>query len=163
MRRSLWVSIAALAVLCDRCPAEPNAPPGKPAGIAVYTPESLKWSDAPAVLPRGAKAAVLEGDPSKEGPFVMRVKLPDGYRIAPHTHPKPERITVISGTFFVGEGAKFDPKHGHPMPVGTFGTWPAGMKHFVWTEGETVIQLHGTGSWSLEYVYPEDDPRRANR
>jgi len=163
MRWSFLVSITAIALVCNYCSAEPNASTAGRPGIAVYTPDSLHWSDAPPVLPRGANAAVLEGDPSKEGPFVMRVKLPDGYRIPPHTHPKPERITVISGNFFVGEGAKFDSKHGHAMPAGTFGTWPAGMKHFVWTEGETVIQLHGVGPWSLEYVHPEDDPRQGKK
>jgi quercetin dioxygenase-like cupin family protein len=159
MRWSTPLAVLALAALCGRVSAEPNTPQSKPSGIAVYAPDAMKWSDAPPVLPRGARVAVLEGDPSKQGPFVMRVKLPDGYRIPPHTHPKAERLTVISGTFFVGQGATFDPKKGHPMPAGTFGTWPAGMQHFVWTEGETVIQLHGEGPWSLNYVNPTDDPR----
>jgi quercetin dioxygenase-like cupin family protein len=159
MRWSTPLAVLALAALCGRGPAEPNTPKGEPSGIAVYAPDAMKWSDAPPVLPRGAQVAVLEGDPSKQGPFVMRVKLPDGYRIPPHTHPKAERLTVISGTFFVGQGATFDTKKGHPMSAGTFGTWPAGMQHFVWTEGETVIQLHGEGPWSLNYVNPTDDPR----
>jgi quercetin dioxygenase-like cupin family protein len=158
-----FMMVAALATtlfVCDRGRSEPpqTTKAGRD-GLSVYTPESLKWADAPASLPHGAKVAALEGDPAKEGPFVMRVKLPDGYRIPPHTHPKRERLTVISGTFFVGEGPTFDPKKGHPMPAGTFGTWPAGMQHFVWTEGETVIQLHGEGPWSLNYVNPADDPR----
>jgi hypothetical protein len=62
--------------------------------VSVHGPSNLQWIDAPASLPRGAKIAVLEGDPSKEGPFVFRALLPDGYRIPPHTHPKIERITV---------------------------------------------------------------------
>src|SRR5262245_7474263 len=160
MRWSILVAFVMVAE-CGETSAQPG---GKPeGGIAVYTPNSMKWSDAPPVLPRGAKVAVLEGDPAKEGPFVMRIKLPDGYRISPHTHPKTERVTVISGTFFVGEGAKFDPKKGHPMTAGTFGTWPAGMKHFVWTEGETIIQIHGIGPWTLEYVNSRDDPRNARK
>ena len=69
-------------------------------------------------------------------------------------------VTVISGTFYIGMGDKFDPEKGRAMPAGSFGTWPAGMKHFVWVKGETVIQLHGTGPWSLTYVNPEDDPRK---
>src|SRR5262249_52278264 len=52
------------------------------------------------------------------------------------------------------------PAKGRAMPAGSFGTWPAGMRHYVWVEGETVIQLHGTGPWSLTYVNPADDPRR---
>ena len=87
----------------------------------------LKVGDL-ASLPKGAVIAVLEGNPNKEGPFVFRVKIPDGYRVPPHTHPKTERVTVISGTFNIGMGDKFDEKKTRPMPAGTFGHWPAGMK-----------------------------------
>src|SRR4051794_26167426 len=76
--------------------------------IAVYSPAEIKWLDGPTSVPPGAKLAVLEGNPAKEGPFVIRLKLPDGYRIPPHTHPKPERLTVISGVFNIGMGEKFD-------------------------------------------------------
>ena len=99
--------------------------------IMMYPAANIKWMDGPPSLPQGAKMAVLEGDPGKEGPFVFRVKLPDGYRVAPHTHPKTERVTVISGTFNIGMGDKFEEKKTQPMPAGTFGHWPAGMKHFV--------------------------------
>jgi hypothetical protein len=75
---------------------------------AIYKADNLKWQDGPPSLPKGAKIAVLEGDPGKEGPFVFRVKVPDSYKIPPHTHPKPERVTIISGTFNIGMGDKFD-------------------------------------------------------
>jgi quercetin dioxygenase-like cupin family protein len=127
--------------------------------VGLYTPSSIKWKEAPPSLPKGTMAALLEGDPSKEGPFVLRVKMPDGYRIAPHTHPKTERVTVISGTFYIGMGDRFDETKGKAMPAGSFGHWPAGMKHFGWTKGETVLQIHGTGPWSIKYVNPADDPR----
>ncbi len=104
--------------------------------------------------------AVLEGDPTKEGPFVFRVKIPDGYRVPPHMHPKAERVTVISGTFNIGMGDKFDEKATKEMPAGTYGYWEAGMKHFVWAKGETVLQFHGMGPWSIQYVNPDDDPRK---
>jgi quercetin dioxygenase-like cupin family protein len=100
------------------------------------------------------------GDPNKEGPFVFRVKVPDGYRVPPHTHPKTERVTVISGTFNIGMGDKFDQKATRIMDAGAYGYWPAGMKHFVWAKGETVLQFHGTGPWSIKYVNPDDDPRK---
>jgi quercetin dioxygenase-like cupin family protein len=132
-------------------------------GVAIYPPVQIRWVVAPPLLPPGAKVAALEGDPSKEGPFVLRVWMPDGYRIPPHTHPRAERVTVISGTFHVGMGDRFDASKGLAMPAGTFGTWPAGMKHFVWAKGETVIQLHGTGPWSLTYLDPRDDPRNAKK
>lgn len=126
---------------------------------AIHRPAGLTWKDGPPSLPPGAKFAVLEGDPTKPGPFVFRVKVPDSYRIPPHTHPKPERVTVIAGTFNIGMGDTFDDTKGQEMPVGTYGTWPAGMKHFVWVKGETVIQFHGDGPWTITYVNAADDPR----
>jgi hypothetical protein len=130
---------------------------------SIHRPDGLNWHDGPPSLPPGAKIAVLEGDPTREGPFVFRVKLPDGYRIPPHTHPKVERITVLSGTFHIGMGDKVDRSKARPMPAGTYGYWPAGMKHFVWATGETVLQFHGSGPWSIEYVNPEDDPRNERK
>src|SRR5437588_12666370 len=100
------------------------------AGIVLNPPDGLKWQAGPPSLPKGAKIAVLEGDPGKEGPFVFRVKVPDGYRIPPHTHPKPERVTVISGTFHIGMGDRFDAGKGKAMHAGTYGTWPANTHHF---------------------------------
>src|SRR6187399_3200322 len=84
-------------------------------GFRVSAPDKLDWKDGPPSLPKGAKIAVLEGDPGKEGPFVFRVKVPDGYRIPPHTHPKMERVTVISGTFKLGMGDKFDQTKGEVL------------------------------------------------
>jgi quercetin dioxygenase-like cupin family protein len=135
---------------------------GEPAGhddATLYRPGKIVWKDGPPSLPPGAKFAVLEGDPGKPGPFVFRVKAPDGYRIPPHTHPKPERVTVLSGTFHIGTGDTFDPAKGRAMPTGTYGTWPPGMKHFVWATGETILQFHGDGPWTITYVNPADDPR----
>jgi hypothetical protein len=142
-------------------PSEPATPRHKDsADIDLFPADKIKWQDGPSSLPKGAMIAVLEGDPTKEGPFVFRLKLPDGYRVPPHTHPKTERITVISGTFNIGMGDKFDQMATRPMPAGTYGYWPADMKHFVWAKGETVLQFHGTGPWSIQYVNPDDDPRK---
>lgn len=149
-----FMSMTALAaaVLAD--------PPRDMDGPNLYAADAIRWKPGPPSLPKGAMIAVLEGDPSKEGPFVFRVKLPDGYRVPPHTHPKTERVTVLSGTFHIGMGDRFDAKMTRPMSAGTYGYWPAGMRHFVWAEGETVLQFHGQGPWSIEYVNPADDPRR---
>ena len=131
--------------------------------MGFYSPAEVKWKDGPASLPAGAKFAALEGDPTKEGPFVMRLWLPDGFRIPPHWHPKVERVTVVSGTFNLGMGEKFDQSATREMPAGTFGFWPAGMRHFAWAKGETVLQLHGTGPWVITYVNPADDPRNTKK
>jgi len=119
----------------------------------------VQWIEGPKSIPAGAQLAALEGDPSKDGPFVMRLKLPDGYKIPAHTHPKVERLTVISGTFHIVMGDDLDPKKATKMPAGSFGYWAPGMKHVVWADGETVVQLHGIGPWSINYVNPADDPR----
>jgi hypothetical protein len=131
--------------------------------MSFYSPAEVRWKDGPGSLPTGAKFAVLEGDPAKEGPFVMRLWLPDGFRIQPHWHPKVERVTVVSGTFNLGMGEKFDQSATREMLAGTFGFWPAGMRHFAWARGETVLQLHGTGPWMITYVNPADDPRNAKK
>jgi len=130
-------------------------------GITLNPPDKLEWKDGPPSLPKGAKIAVLEGDPSKEGPFVFRVKAPDGYRIPPHAHPKMERVTILSGTFNIGMGEKFDQKATKAMSAGTYGFWEPHMAHFVWIKGETVAQFHGIGPWQIKYVNPADDPRNA--
>lgn len=125
----------------------------------VVTPDDIKWVDGSAALQKGAKMFILEGDPSKDGPFVIRVKLPDGFRVMPHTHPKDERVTVLRGTLYLGMGATFDAKAAKAMPAGSYARTGAGMKHFAWVQGETILQIHGTGPWAIDYVNPEDDPR----
>jgi len=150
------ISIALLAIGWAQSHQETTTPTSE---HAIYSPTQIKWVDGPASLPAGSKVAVLEGDPAKEGFFTMRVRLPDGYKIPPHTHPKVEHVTVISGTFNFGMGDKFDKSATQAMPAGTFGHWPAGMKHFAWVNGETVIQAHGLGPWKIQYLNPADDPR----
>jgi quercetin dioxygenase-like cupin family protein len=152
--RAIMIVAAVAAIPFSTSPAEEHG-----AGIAIHAPDKLKWQDGPPSLPKGAQIAVLEGDPGKEGPFVFRVKAPDGYRIPPHTHPKMERVTVIAGTFHIGMGEKFDAQAAKPMPAGTYGYWEPGMKHFVFVKGETIVQFHGMGPWSIQYVNPADDPR----
>ena len=135
----------------------------QPAHAIIAFPNEVKFGSAPAILPAGAKLAVIEGDPGKPGEFTMRLWLPAGYRIPPHFHPVTEHVTVITGTFIVCMGEQFDKSKGTRLPTGTFGALPAGMRHFAWTETETVIQLHGTGPWSLVYVNPADDPSRKSK
>jgi hypothetical protein len=126
----------------------------------LVTPDDIKWVDGPPSLPPGARLVILEGDPTKEGPLVMRAKMPDGYKIMPHTHPKDERVTVLSGTLYMGMGEKFDEKAAKAMPAGSYGRMGTGVMHFAYTKGETVIEVHATGPWVINYVNPADDPRK---
>ena len=128
-------------------------------GMTLNLPNKLNWKSGPPSLPKGAQIAILEGDPSKEGPFVFRVKVPDGYIIPPHTHPKMERVSVIAGTFNIGMGLKVDKEATRAMPAGSYGFWEPEMEHFVWVKGETIAQFHGMGPWTINYVNPDDDPR----
>jgi quercetin dioxygenase-like cupin family protein len=125
----------------------------------VFTPADLKWGPASPALPPGAQATVLEGDPTKEGMFTIRVKVPAGYKVAPHRHPALERVTVISGTFHVGIGEAFDETKGKTLPAGSFSLMPSGDAHFAWASEETVLQITCAGPWDVLYVNPADDPR----
>ena len=126
----------------------------------VVRADDIKWSPGPPSIPSGSQAAVLYGDPSKEGLFALRLKLPSGYAIPPHTHPKPEIVTVISGTFRLGMGEKADAGKAEVLPAGSFFALAPDMPHFAFADGETVIQLNSTGPWSLKYIDPKDDPRQ---
>lgn len=129
----------------------------------VAIPAQITWGPAPAILPAGARAAVLQGNPADPGPFTLRLVLPANYRIPPHFHPVTEHVTVISGAFHVGMGDTFDATKADELPTGTFAALAPGTRHFAFTRVETVIQLHGVGPWSLTYVNPADDPRGRDR
>jgi quercetin dioxygenase-like cupin family protein len=129
----------------------------------ILAPSELTWADAPPSLAPGAKMAVLEGDPSKKGPFTVRLQSPDGYKVPPHTHPTTERITVLSGSFHLGMGEKFDENAAHEMAPGSFAVLPAGMKHFGSATGETILQISSEGPFQINYVNPADDPRNTKK
>src|SRR5687768_1529070 len=140
--------------------AQNNPMPTTHAEMKLYPTGDIQWKEGPPSLPAGAKFALLEGDPSKDEIFTMRLWMPDGFKIPPHWHPKVEHVTVISGTFNIGMGDKFDQTTTRAMPAGTFGFWPPDMKHFAWAKGETILQLHGIGPWMITYVNSSDDPRK---
>jgi quercetin dioxygenase-like cupin family protein len=131
----------------------------KPHAVVVL-PDQVTWAQGPASLPAGAKAAVLEGDPKQEGPFTMRISLPDGYRIPPHSHPAVERVTVIQGTFRIGMGDKFEGSALTSLPAGAFVAMQPGTNHFVQTKGNTIVQVNAIGPWKINYVNKADDPRK---
>jgi hypothetical protein len=123
-------------------------------------PSEIEWRPASPMLPPGAQAAVLAGDPKQAGPFTIRLKLPDGYKVPPHWHPADKHVTVISGAFGIAMGEQFDVAKGKELGVGGFMVMPTGVRHFAWVKGETVIQVHGIGPWAINYVNPADDPRK---
>ena len=126
--------------------------------VAVHGGDGLQWSDTPPNMPKGAKMAVLKGDPSKPGPFVLRLSTPAGYKVAPHSHSQEENLTVISGTFQVGMGDKVNTKELKSMGPGAFGSIPAGANHYAMSKTASVVQLHGEGPFDIKYANPSDDP-----
>jgi hypothetical protein len=120
----------------------------------------LKWGAAPPVFPTGAQMAVLAGDPSKPGTFVVRLKMPAGYKVPAHHHPTDEYVTVISGDFSLGMGDKFDETKSAHLIAGGFAEAPARMNHFAWTKSGAVVQISADGPFAMTYVNYIDDPTR---
>jgi len=151
---SLWRICAALALTLSAAASWAQHDAHK-----MMTPAELKWSNVPS-LPAGATLAVIEGPMNQATPFTVRLKFPDGYRIPPHFHPAVERVTVLSGTFHMGQGQQFDRGKAQALPAGGIAIMQPKTPHFAWTSGETIVQLHGTGPWGVTYVNPADDPRK---
>lgn len=120
----------------------------------------LKWGPAPAVFPAGAQMAVLSGDPGKAGVFVVRLRMPAGYKIPAHHHPTDEYVTVISGDLSLGMGDKLDPAKAAKLGPGGFAMAGAKMNHFALSTGGAVVQVSAEGPFGMTYVNPADDPTR---
>ena len=119
----------------------------------------LKWSSVPS-LPKGAEITVIEGPMNQAAPFTVRLRFPANYDLPPHTHPAIERVTVLSGTFHMGMGEKFNRAGTQAVRAGDMMIMHPGTVHYAWTDAETVVQLHGTGPWGITYLNPNDDPRK---
>jgi quercetin dioxygenase-like cupin family protein len=160
--RALQVAkVAAAATLLSMA----GAPPASTQSAAGHdthttaTPDQLKWSQ-PAAYGAGAQLAVVRGDPTKEGMYVVRLKVPAGFKVGPHTHPNDENVTVLSGTFHIGTGEKLDESKGTMLKAGGYSFVGKGMAHYAWFTEETVLQLHGMGPQGITYLNPADDPRK---
>jgi len=126
-----------------------------------FTPDSVQYGPAPAFVEPGALLAVLEGNPmAASGDYTIRLKLPSGYKIAPHWHPKRENVTIISGTLKFGMGDKFDEASMTGFPAGSFAFLDPDMHHYVKADGDTVVQVHGQAPVQFNYINPNDDPSK---
>jgi hypothetical protein len=126
-----------------------------------FTPDQIKYGPPPPFVAAGAQLAVLEGDPTAStGNFTIRLKMPDGYKIAPHWHPKRENVTVISGSFKVGMGDTFDAGKMMIFPAGSFAYLDPDMHHYAMASGPTVVQVHGVSPLKFNYVNSADDPSK---
>lgn len=160
MRNTLIVltSIALTAGAYGLASAAPAGAHGE--GHLMVTPDELEWGPVGS-MPAGATAAVLEGDPSKAEDFTMRIRFPANYVIPVHTHPAVERVTVLEGTLYFAIGDTFDRTAAQAFGPGALAVMGVGVPMYGYTGDEpAVIQLNGRGPWGIEYVNPEDDPRR---
>jgi quercetin dioxygenase-like cupin family protein len=156
--------IAVLIVMLAPAAYAEDAKPKKTADAskskAVFVAaKDLKFGDAPPQMPKGGKLAVLMGDPTKAGPYVIRLKAPDGYKIPPHWHSKDEQLTVIAGTLRLYMGDTMDGEP-HALTAGDFHALPGRMHHAAQAEGETVVQINGVGPFDIHYLNPSDDPSK---
>jgi len=152
--KKILACLISLAVACGTVVAQEAA---KPAHTFVKASE-IKWGDPPPVFEKGMRFAVISGDPGQPGLYVIRAKLPAGYKINPHFHPADEHVTVLSGTFALGMGEKFDKATMTKFPAGGYALLPADMRHYAMATTEAIIQVHGMGPFALTYVNPADDP-----
>ena len=133
-------------------------------GEAVFKsilPEDVDWKPFPA-FPPGARLAVLVGEPTQAGPYLIRVNVPSGVKLMPHKHPEDRIYTVISGVFYVGLGDRFDAEDLKAYPPGSVVVLPGNTWHFHWAKsGEYVTQVNAIGPLGLEYKEADDDPRNA--
>lgn len=124
-----------------------------------FTPDQVTFGPAPPFLPPGAQLAVLEGNPMADsGDYTVRLKMPAGYKIAPHWHPKRENVTVVSGRLKVGMGDTFEAGKMMSFPAGSFAYLDPEMHHYAMSDGPTVIQIHGMAPVKINYINPADDP-----
>ncbi len=167
MKWNVWFLIVALCLTATQPigaqahPQHTKAAAKQHAEKNAFTPDDVKYGPGPAMIPAGAQLAVLEGNPMGVGAYVARLKIPDGYKVAPHWHPKRENVTVLSGELKLGMGDSFDESKMTSLPAGSFGFLDPSMHHYAMAKGETVIQLHGMGPMKFNYVNPKDNPALA--
>ena len=158
------VSVSNKQMAIDKEAADQKARPHQP-GQAVFKEiiaEDIEWKPF-AAFPPSVRLAILVGQPSQEGPYVIRVKVPRGVKLMPHKHPEDRVYTVIAGVFYIGLGDQFDADKLQAYPPGAVIVLPGNTLHFHWARsGEYITQVNAIGPLGLDYVNPKDDPRNGN-
>ena len=115
------------------------------AAFRTILPEEIEWKPF-AAFPPAARLAIVVGEPVREGPYTIRVKLPHGTKMMPHSHPEDRIYTVISGIFYIGLGDTFDPEKLQAYPPGSVVVLPGNTSHFHWAKsGEYITQVPRLG------------------
>jgi quercetin dioxygenase-like cupin family protein len=151
-----WLAAATLA-LSFAAPAHADDNPG----MTAVVPGPQTWTPAGKEMPRGMRVMLVEGDPSKPGPYVMRVRVPSGYQWPPMQFPDDRTITILKGKLWYAEGERRNPKAMQELEAGAMFKTPANTPHYQWARTEVILQITGTGPIEnpVKYVNPEDDPR----
>jgi hypothetical protein len=154
-RYSHWLSAIVLtAALASGAYAQDRTPSG------TLRPDDLRWTANPAVPP-GSEIALLVGAPARTGPYTLRIRFVANHRVMPHSHPDNRTYTVLSGTFHIGFGEKFEHQALIAYPAGSFVVVPRNVRHFQWSGREpTIVQVAGQGPTATVYVDSLQDPRR---
>jgi len=161
MKRNFVLTLAIVGLLCLAGQLVTIAAHPGPHDKNAFTPDTIAWGPPPPFIAPGAQLAVIEGNPgASSGDYTVRLKMPDGYRIAPHWHPQRENVTVISGNFKVGMGDIFEKDKMATFPAGSFAFLDPDMHHYAMASGEVIVQVHGGAPLQFNYVHPEDDPSK---
>lgn len=125
-------------------------------------PEDARWVSV-AAYPPAVRLAIMVGDPTKPGPYTIRVKVPAGEKFMAHKHPEDRVYTVISGVFYIGLGEEFDESKLSAFGPGSVVVLPGNQPHFHWAKsGQYITQVTAIGPLGLDYMDPKDDPRLAH-
>jgi quercetin dioxygenase-like cupin family protein len=144
-KRAIFASL-----LLSACGAHSAAgAPPQPIGIALA---EVRYAPAPPNLPKGVQMAVLEGDPKRASMFTLRLRVPAGFSLVPHTHPVDERVTVLAGAVQVGFGTTVDAANTRTYPAGSFYINPPGLAHFVLSPRGADLQITAMGPWRADFL-----------
>jgi quercetin dioxygenase-like cupin family protein len=159
MRAFLLGAIVSASAVAGSLPPVASQSNQLPSGFAEMRPADLKWVPNPAVS--GGQTAIVFGDPTKPVAYAIRVRIPPGARVMPHTHPETRTYTVLAGEWKLGFGRVFDATALRSYPAGSVYRLPAGIPHFQAADmPDTVVQIEGTGPSATIYIDPRDDPRK---
>ena len=160
MARTFRTALLAMTTACVATSGLAQAQGLAPTTYGEVLPENIQWRSFPA-FPKTMQLAIVVGVPQKNGPFVVRVRVPADAKIMPHMHPEDRIYTIISGVFYIGIGDKFDPEKLKAFAPGSVVVLPGNTPHFHWARsGEYISQVSAIGPLGLNYINPLDDPRK---
>ena len=151
MRTIAILFLAAFATGCEQAPVGQFDFAEGQVQHAVLS-AGIDWQPCPPGLPAGCEIAVLEGNPQAAGLFTVRFRVGDNFVMPPHTHPKDERVTIISGQMAVGFGADAAREDAKRFGPGDYYVNARDEIHSVWADTAAELQITGFGPWEANFV-----------